>query len=127
MWGVLLLIQFCYFIMRNYIGDLSDNIVEVESIKEPSVNSNEMMVLEKEGQLEGVNESSEIILGKEEQSELKVYDMDFLMNENGETKENFFGGAGEREGISISKKKKKKKKRVLGGTKKNNTSLIPDD
>lgn len=40
------------------------------------------MILDKEGALEGYNnvqDSSEIILQKEDSSELKVYDMDYLM------------------------------------------------
>lgn len=47
LWGVLLISQFCYFVTRNKIGDLFAKEIEVESIKEPSVNQEQIDALGK--------------------------------------------------------------------------------
>ena len=82
--------------------------------------------MEKEHRIDENADSSEVILQKEEHSDLKVYDMEFMMNDNGgETKYNFFG-SGEKEANVISKKKKKKKKTVLKKKKEKDVSPLPD-
>ena len=71
MWGVLLICQFCYFVMRNYIGDLATKKVEEATEKEASVDANQIMVMDKEDKLDGYNlnqDSAEVILPKEENS-----------------------------------------------------------
>ena len=51
-------------------------------MKEPSINHDQLEILSKEGRLEGVNaDSSHVILQKEESSELKVYDIEYLIGE----------------------------------------------
>ena len=86
------------------------------------------MMLEKEGKLDGYDlnqDSAEVILPKEDNSELKIYDMEFLMGDNGgETKENFFGSLDRDNSISITKKKKKK--RTLN-KKRKTAKLVPED
>jgi hypothetical protein len=93
-WAVLFIIHIIFFATRVQIGDLFAKKEIVEEV--PSESQEPLQILEKEGKIEGVSmqDSSEIILlkDKENNSELKVYDMDFMMNDGaGETKDNFFG------------------------------------
>ena len=47
-WAVLIIGQFSFFITRNKIGDLSSNVVQQESVKEPSIDSEQFKVIDKE-------------------------------------------------------------------------------
>ena len=70
-------------------------------------------------------DSVEVILQKEESSDLKVYDMDYLMDAGGQTKDNFYGSLDREGGINVTNiTKKKKKKRVVNKKKK---VIIPDN
>ena len=51
MWVVLIIGQFSFFITRNKIGDLSSHVVEQESVKEPSIDSDQFKVIDKEQRL----------------------------------------------------------------------------
>lgn len=70
-----------------------------------------------------MQDSSEIVINKEANSEFKIYDADFLMQGVPETKDNFYNPL-ERE-ASINVVKKKKKKKPVAGKKKKN--LFKDD
>lgn len=126
LWCTLFIAHLLFFIIRNYIGDL---YTKKEAVPEASSASQEPLpleILEKEGQLEGVNmqDSSELVINKEAASELKIYDADFLMEGGPETKDNFFSL--ERE-ASINVVKKKKKKKVVGTGGKKKRNLFKDD
>lgn len=94
-WGVLLALYIVYFCVRNKVGDLysKEDDKPEESVKSESDHAAD--ILSKEGKLEGVynNDASELNLNKRDSnaSELQIFDMDYLMGESGETKENFYG------------------------------------
>jgi hypothetical protein len=102
----------------------------VEEEKEESVgNADELLY--KENKIEGYNinaDSSDVILhNKEDNSELKIYDIDNILGDNGgETKDNFFGTLDREASITISKKKKKRRG-VPKNKKKPTATFIPDE
>ena len=123
-WAVLFVVHVVFFVTRSNIGDLHSKSEPIEEV--PSSSQEPMDILEKEGQLEGLHlqDSSQVVLNKEDSSELKIYDMDYLMGDGaGETKDNFYS-LDRDASISIAKKKKKKKPTLAGRKKKN---LFKDD
>lgn len=65
-----------------------------------------------------MQDSSELAINKQASSELKIYDVDYLMEGGPETKDNFFNPLDREASINVVKKKKKKKQ-TLGKKKRN--------
>lgn len=72
-----------------------------------------------------MQDSSEIALNnKEGTSDIKIYEMDYLMGDGGaETKDNFYVGLEREASLGLAKKKKKKKQNLT----KKKKNLFKDD
>lgn len=93
-WFVLLAIYIVNFCVRNKVGDLYSKEDDQPEQELPSESEKAADILSKEGKLEGVyQDGSELNLNKRDSngSELQIFDMDYLMGDNGETKDNFYG------------------------------------